>query len=356
MIKNKKILLTGACCLLCAGAAVLVLFLLSGRKGGEEDSGGIILENETSIEAAAEPAARGKAVLSAVSAMDVMCSPNGIADLGDGTILITDIYHKRLWQVEERVSEIYAGGDTVMGLYGEPLGGYNDAELLSSHFRQPWAVAEFLDGWAISDTDNHAVRIVRRQKVQTLNGGTEENLTITDIGVTFSRPTGLASDQEGNLYVADTGNGAVRRLDPQGTVTTVAEGLEEPTGLYMDGDVLYITETGANRIVKLEGGAISVVAGSGQEGLEDGPAAEALFAAPEGITVGEDGVIYVADTLNSAIRLIDNGQVETVIVRDMALTDFGLVRPTGLLAVDDKLYICDSFARKVFMLEWLEEP
>lgn len=355
MKKDRKILLAGGCCLLCVGLVILALVLLSRRQGGEADLEGAILEADASVEAAAEPTPEGEAVFSAVSAMDVMCSPNGIADMGDDTILITDIYHKRLWQVEERASEPYAGGDTVIGLYGEPLGGYHDGALLDSHFRQPWDTAKFLDGWAVSDTENNAVRIVRRQKVQTLNGETEESLTITDIGVAFERPTGLASDGEGNLYVADTGNGAIRKIDPKGAVTTVVEGLEEPMGLCMEGNVLYIAEAGANRIMKVEDGALSVVAGSGEEGLEDGPAQQAAFAAPQGITMGADGVIYVADTLNSAIRLIKDGQVETVAVRDIALTDFGLVRPTGLLAKEDRLYICDSFARKVFMLEWKED-
>ncbi len=354
MTNNKKMLLAGGG-LLCAAVAVLLVILMLGQKSGDTEPEKPVLENDTSIEAAADPASGAEAVLSTVSAMDVMCAPCGIADMKDGTILVTDIYHKRLWQVEERTSEIYAGGDTVLGLYGEPLGGYNDAELLSSYFLQPWAVAEFLDGWAVSDTDNNVVRIVRRQKVQTLNGETEENLTVTDMGVTFSRPTGLASDSEGNLYVADTGNGAVRRLSPKGDVITVAEGLEEPMGLYMDGSVLYIAEAGANRIMKVEDGTLSVVAGSGEEGMEDGPAMEAQFASPQGITMGESGVLYVADTLNSAIRMIDGDQVMTVVFRDMALTDFGLVRPTGLLAKKDRLYICDSFARKVFLLEWKEQ-
>lgn len=288
--------------------------------------------------------------LSEVSAMDVMCAPSGIAAMSDGSILVTDTYHKRLWRVRQGVSQVYAGTDTAAGLYGEPVGGYNDAKLLASSFKRPWAVAEFLDGWAVSDMDNNAVRIVRSTNVQTLNGKTEEKLTVSSVGVVFARPTGLAADGEGNLYVADTGNGAVRRVTPKGDVTTAASGLNEPMGLCWKDGALYIAETGANRIRKLENGKLTILAGSGTDGLADGPAMEAMFAGPRGVTVGDDGSVYVADTLNSAVRRIRDGRVETVTVRDAA-AESGLISPSGLLIQGNRLYICDGFARKLFVLE-----
>lgn len=288
--------------------------------------------------------------LSEVSAMDVMCAPSGIAAMSDGSILVTDTYHKRLWRVRQGVSQVYAGTDTAAGLYGEPVGGYNDAKLLASSFKRPWAVAEFLDGWAVSDMDNNAVRIVRSANVQTLNGKTEEKLTVSSVGVVFARPTGLAADGEGNLYVADTGNGAVRVVTPKGDVTTAASGLNEPMGLCWKDGALYIAETGANRIRKLENGKLTILAGSGTDGLADGPAMEAMFAGPRGVTVGDDGSVYVADTLNSAVRRIRDGRVETVTVRDAA-AESGLISPSGLLIQGNRLYICDGFARKLFVLE-----
>ena len=289
--------------------------------------------------------------LSSVSAMDVMCAPSGIAAMSDGTILVTDTYHKRLWRVREGVGEVYAGGATSAGLYGEPVGGYNDGETLASYFKRPWAVAEFLGGWAVSDTENNAIRIVRSRDVQTLNGKTTENLTVTGMGVAFDRPTGLAADGDGNLYVADTGNGAIRKITPNGWVSTLARGLDEPMGLCWKDGVLYIAEAGANRISKLENGKFTVIAGSGRDGSADGSVFQADFSGPQGVAVGDDGAIYVADTLNSAVRRIFGGRVSTVTVRDTALADFGLVSPSGLLLRGERLYICDGFARKVFVLE-----
>lgn len=286
-----------------------------------------------------------------VSAMDVMCAPSGLALTEDGTLLITDTFNKRLWQVQDGASRPYAGAETVPGLYGEPVGGYHDAELLTSYFGRPWAVAAFLDGWAVSDTDNNAIRILQNQEVRTLNVRTENGTAAPDADVAFDRPTGLAADQEGNLYVSDTGNGMIRRITPEGLATTAAAGLDEPMGLCWKDGVLYIAETGANRILTLKNGTVSPLAGSGEDGMEDGHVSQATFSGPQGVAVGDDGTVYVADTLNSALRQIRGGQVETVTARDTSLADFGLISPSGLLLQENRLYICDGFARKLFMLE-----
>ena len=329
-------------------AVVSALALLTGCGKKEAEPAASVAE-QPPAENVAEDNAAGEAVSFSESGimMDVLYAPSGITVMADGTILMTDVYNKRIWKVRKDGSEIYAGGETTIGLYGEPMGGYNDAESLASTFRYPWAVTKFLDGWAVSDTDNKVVRLVLDQKVQTVNpkeaGSGEE--------VSFKRPTGLASDADGNLYIADTGNGTVHKINPKGEIETVADGLNEPMGLFWKDDVLYIAETGANRIVKLENGNIVPVAGSGEEGLEDGSAEKALFAAPQGVAVGDDGSIYVADTLNSAVRRIKDGQVDTLAARDTTDAGFGLVSPTGLLAQGKQLYVCDVFSKKLFVLE-----
>lgn len=286
----------------------------------------------------------------AVSAMDVMCQPSGLAAMEDGSLLVTDTYNRVIWRVKDGASSIYAGGSTVEDLYGRPVGGYNDASLETSYFKTPWAIAPFLDGWAVSDADNSAVRLVRAETTETVNGHTTERLTVTDLGVAFQHPAGLAADTEGNLYVSDTFQDAVRRITPDGEVTTVASQVSEPMGLCWHGGALYIAETGANRIVKLEKDRLSVVAGSGQPGLTDGPAAQAAFSAPQGVAVGPDGTVYVSDTGNSAIRRVRNGEVSTLAARDVTnLRSFFPWAPANLLAQDGVLYICDPFARKLLV-------
>lgn len=324
--------------------------LMTGLPDGSFHPQAVVTRSQTAVVVARYDASQDRR-LSTVSAMDVMCAPSGIAAMDDGTLLVTDLYYKLLWRVWESRDEIYAGGETITGLYGEPVGGYHDDQILSSYFKQPWAIAAFDGSWAVSDMENNVIRIVRSQKVTTFGGTTQESLTVTELGVVFDRPTGLASDSEGNLYVSDTGSGTVRKIDPQGVVSVVARDLNEPMGLCWKDGVLYIAETGANRIMKLENGSLLHVAGSGSDGFADGSAGQAEFSGPQGVTVGDDGAIYVSDTLNSAIRKITGGQVETIALRDMSLAEAGLVSPKGLLIQGDRLYICDSFARKVFILE-----
>ena len=289
--------------------------------------------------------------LTVVSAMDVMCEPRGILFLEDGSFLVTDTYNKVIWRVADGASTVYAGGETVTDLYDRPIGGYHDASLEDSYFKRPWAIAPFLDGYAVSDADNDVVRLIGVETIQTVNGATEEDLTAADLGVAFSHPTGLASDEAGNLYVSDAYEDAVRKITPEGTVTTVVDGLTEPMGLCWKDGTLYIADAGANRIIKVTDGKTTVVAGSGEEGFADGPAAKAAFHTPQGVAVGEDGTVYVSDTANSAVRQIRNGMVTTLAHRDVNdLTSFIPSSPVGLAVRGDQLYVCDSFARKVFVI------
>ena len=293
---------------------------------------------------------RKPGTLSVLSAIDVMCAPSGIAVDQNGVLLVTDLYNKQVWKVLNRAGTAYAGGATVPDLYGQPLGGYNDGNLTGSYFKEPWAVAPFLDGWAVSDTANNAVRLITGGGIQTLNTASKEKLTVTNLGVAFNRPTGLAADEDGNLYVADTGSGTVRRVSPQGGVSTVAKGLSDPTGLCWKDGALYIAETGRNRILQLKDGKITVLAGSGSDGSAGGRAAQASFSAPQGVTVGEDGSVYVADTGNGAVRMIKSGTVSTLAVRDPAQLSGDMISPVGLLLQGGSLYVCDPFVRKIFVL------
>lgn len=132
----------------------------------------------------------------------------------------------------------------------------------------------------------------------------------------FSDPFGLAIDPSGTVYVADAGEtNHVRRVDPDGTVTTLPGQFETPSGLAIDqtGNII-VADTGANRIRKISpDGIVSTVAGEGAAGFRDGPANQARFNGPIGVAVAKDGTIYVADSYNDRIRSIDaNGQVKTI--------------------------------------------
>lgn len=95
------------------------------------------------------------------------------------------------------------------------------------------------------------------------------------------------------------------------------------------------------------------MAGSGQEGAEDGPAAEASFAFPQGVAVDGDGTVYVADTGSGAVRRVRDGEVTTLISREGRWEQDRILAPaspTGLLIAGKTLYVCDSFNRAVYVI------
>jgi len=139
----------------------------------------------------------------------------------------------------------------------------------------------------------------------------------------FLAPVSLVGDGAGSLYVADTFNSVVRKVAPStGVVTTIAGSpgtfdssdgtgsaarFGHPFGIARDGDQLFVADT-FNHIIRridLRSGAVTTVAGTaGQQGAADGPGASALFNFPTGIAAA-GGSVFVADTSNHTIRRID---------------------------------------------------
>ena len=120
----------------------------------------------------------------------------------------------------------------------------------------------------------HAHRIRRISAdggVSTVAGGARGFTDGAGAGAAFSTPSGLALGADGTLYLADTGNHAIRRITPSGQVSTLA--------------------------------------GDGIPGYTDGPAHQARFNGPIGIAVAPDGRIVIADTYNDRIRVIDAGGI-----------------------------------------------
>ncbi|MEH3085759.1 MAG: hypothetical protein PGN26_04340 [Xylophilus ampelinus] len=147
----------------------------------------------------------------------------------------------------------------------------------------------------------------------------------------FSRPSGIAADGAGNLFVADTGNNGIRKITPGGAVTTFAGGggssgfqdgagmaalFDTPSGVAVDGSGnVFVADTNNHVIRKIDtNGNVTTLAGSaGTPGYLEGTGTAAQFSSPEGVAVGADGTVYVADTGNHVIRAIaTNGVVRTV--------------------------------------------
>ncbi len=158
----------------------------------------------------------------------------------------------------------------------------------------------------------------------------------------FDKPRGLAADVSGNVYVAECNNNCVRKISPDGQVKAYAgkcsnepddTGLDElgdteaarfwcPIDLAFDKDGSLLVADMLNSKIKriTQAGQVELVAGLGGKedengyvvfGSSDGPAKKAEFNEPAGISVAEDGTIYIADTKNHCIRRLKGGKVTT---------------------------------------------
>ncbi len=150
----------------------------------------------------------------------------------------------------------------------------------------------------------------------------------------FNEPSGMARSPDGTVYLADFGNNVIRRIAPSGDVSVLAgsgsAGLRDgvgtaaefngPTAVALDAKGnLYVADTGNHRVRLIDSaGAVSTAAGTGPPGLgqgafTDGPIATARLNLPKGIAVDSGGNVYVADTDNLRIRVIrPSGIVETI--------------------------------------------
>lgn len=183
----------------------------------------------------------------------------------------------------------------------------------------------------VADSNNNRIRLVYSSgNVTALAGngigGYADGSGGPDGAAEFSNPTGVAVDTLGDVYVADTGNNRIRRIDASGSVTTLAgdgtkgfaDGIggpngtaefDEPSGVAVDtsGNV-YVADTENNRIRRIDAsGNVTTVAGSGDVGWligTGGPGGTAEFSQPHSVVVDASGNVDVADSSNNMIRVI----------------------------------------------------
>ena len=191
-------------------------------------------------------------------------------------------------------------------------------------------------------------------------------------------PTGLAVGPDGSIYIADTGNNRVRKVDPKGIITTVAgdgwrnqtpgivrkgrftgdggpaikASLNMPFGvaLGLDGS-LYIADSGNDRVRKVDRARIiTTVAGSGKlENLGDGgPAIKASLNHPAGLAIGPDGSLYIADLMDVRICKVDRQGIITT-PPGASVPGDSLAFPADVaVGADGSLYIAYSYINQVY--------
>ena len=273
------------------------------------------------------------------------------------------------WKLSERrrIIRLEPGWAAVtLVLAGEGVPGVRDGGADRARFADPFGVAATADGTVFVSDAGNAQRIRRITPdgvVSTVAGGDEGFVDAPGALARFGPPSGLALAPNGGLYVADTGNNAIRRIASDGVVTTVAGNGEAghvdargrdarfngPIGLAIDGSGRIIVADSYNDRIRAvdANGDVTTIAGAGQPGVVDGPALEARFDTPSGVAVDGAGNIYVADTGNGAVRQISPAGVVTTVGPP---PPFGLLDPIGIaVSADGLVYVTDERGRIVEM-------
>lgn len=251
--------------------------------------------------------------------------PAGVLWGQQGFLLIADTNSNVIWQVENGVLSNFAGFTSAPGCSGDGQGG-NRLQL-----NGPKGLAQ--DGSRnlfIADSSNDRIRRIANgpDKAVSTYVGPEAPTCGAAPGriAPLSNPSGVAFDSNENLYVADTNNHVVRLIPQQGPVRILAgtgeagysgDGgqagdarLNQPSGVAVDpvNGLLYIADTGNNAVrrVRLADGIISTVAGTGYPGLsgDGGPPVLATFRAPRAVAVDQAGDLFISDTDNDRIRRV----------------------------------------------------
>jgi sugar lactone lactonase YvrE len=217
---------------------------------------------------------------------------------------------------------------------GASAGSANGATTVTS-FVYPAGIARDTSGnLYVADSAGHAIVKMTSSGVVSLLAGSAGVAGMQDgtgTGALFNSPAGIAIDSSGNVYVADSGNGAIRKVSSSGIVTTLAGStanrgyadgrgtaamFNNPLGVAADaaGNV-YVADTYNNSIRKIDSsGAVTTLAGSAAtRGENDATGTAASFNCPTGVAVDSGGNVYVADSFNATIRKVTSrGAVTTL--------------------------------------------
>jgi uncharacterized protein (TIGR03437 family) len=210
--------------------------------------------------------------------------PHGVCTDASGTVYITDTLNHRVLRVAAGAASVIVAGGGSPGDTGD--GG--PARL--AQLNQPAACAINTAGdLFVADTSNHKIRKIKYDGIISTVAGTGVAGVSGDEGPAgacgLDAPAGVAVDDDGNIFISDTGNHRIRQITPDGTIHTIAG-----TG----------------------------VAGFGGEG---GPAADARLNAPAGLRLDGSGNLYIADTLNDRIRrLVPDGVVVEPLIAPAVVT------------------------------------
>lgn len=197
----------------------------------------------------------------------------GVAIGADGSVIVTD-------RGNNRIRRITPAGE-VIPVAGANSAGYTEGTGAAARFRLPWRAVEDAQGNIfVADRDNHAIRkITPAGVVTTIAGtGTAGYADGPAAAAQFNQPLDIVADAAGNLFVADNLNHRIRKISVDGQVTTIA--------------------------------------GNGTAGFANGTGTAAQFRNPSGLEIDKDGNLLIADRLNHRVRKVTQAGVTTTLAGD----------------------------------------
>lgn len=238
--------------------------------------------------------------------------------------------------------------------------------------------------WVMSDTGHHQIVLLDDSGAEIDRFGSGECGFVDGAKETarLNGPEGLCG-AEGTVFVADTRNHAVRRVDlASGHISTIAGtgergsplppywtsgdhlSLASPWDLELVGDRLFIANAGTHQIVelRLDDGNVRLAAGSGREGIHDGPALQAQLAQPSGLAYHPGSeLLYFVDSETSSVRRLDLKQqwIETLVGHGLfvfgdsggTFSEARLQHPLGITVCGDLIYVADSYNNTVKIID-----